>query len=390
MSDRLSAQINFLKYADRLKSVERANVLLDLSRPENSAEHSWHLALWALVLEPLSGSDVCVDRVIQMLLLHDLVEIEVGDHPINVETDWAAVEMAERSAAKTLFGLLPVDQATLYLDLWTEFEADKTPDARFAKILDRCQPLFQVLCAPNPRTDHLSVVRENLDLGRAAYLESEFPFAFSHARHLLEGQSAIPENPFSVRLGFLAEADQLKSIYRASRLLDGSRFENSAEHSWHVMLYAWVLAEYSEPGVNIARVLRMLLLHDIVEIDAGDHPIHGHVDHAKQEAEEEAAAERLFGMLPTEQSDRFMTLWREFENADSADARFAKAIDRIQTPIANLQSGGGSRKEYNVTFSQLEQRVGSAISRGSPQLWNWLRPHLLEFFENNKHGVNHP
>ncbi|MGI9368338.1 MAG: HD domain-containing protein [Ruegeria sp.] len=390
MSDRLSAQIGFLKHADRLKSVERANVLLDLSRPENSAEHSWHLALWALVLEPLADPDVCVDRVVQMLLLHDLVEIEVGDHPINVETDWATVEKAERSAAKTFFGLLPEDQATVFLALWAEFEADETPDARFAKKLDRCQPLFQVLCAPTPRADHLSVVRENLDRGRAAYLETEFPFAFSHARHLLGEQDATPANPFSTRLAFLAEADQLKSVYRASRLLDGSRFENSAEHSWHIMLHAWVLSEYSEPGVNIARVLKMLLLHDIVEIDAGDHPIHGHVDHAEQEAKEKAAAERLFEMLPTEQGEQFMSLWREFETADSADARFAKAVDRIQTPIANLQSGGGSWKDYNVTFSQLEQRVGAVISRGSPQLWNWLRPHLLEFFENQMQGVNQP
>ena len=186
MTDRLSAQIAFLKQADRLKTVERANVLLDLSRCENSAEHSWHLALWALVMEPLAGPEVSIDRVIRMLLLHDLVEIIVGDHPIHLQTDWQAVAKAEQAAASELFGLLPADQAAEFLGLWQEFEADQTPDARFAKILDRCQPLFQVLCAQHPRADHIEVVQDNLDGGRAAYLAQDFPLAFDHARALLD------------------------------------------------------------------------------------------------------------------------------------------------------------------------------------------------------------
>ncbi len=382
MSDRLSAQIAFLKQADRLKTVERANVLLDLSRCENSAEHSWHLALWALVMEPLAGPEVSIDRVIRMLLLHDLVEIIVGDHPIHLQTDWQAVAKAEQAAASELFGLLPADQAAEFQSLWQEFEADQSADARFAKILDRSQPLFQVLCAQHPRADHINVVQDNLDGGRAAYLAQDFPLAFGHARALLDGADT-DSNAFTTRLPFLAEADQLKTVLRASRLMASDRFENSAEHSWHIMLYAWVLAEYAEDGVSEARALRMLLLHDIVEIDAGDHPIHGQVDHAAQTAKEEAAAKRLFGLLPEPQQTQFAALWHEFEAAETPDARFAKAVDRFQTPVANLETGGGSWVDYNVTYAQLETRVRPAVEGGAPQLWQWLQPQLSAFFQSH-------
>ncbi|WP_170544717.1 HD domain-containing protein [Ruegeria arenilitoris] len=379
MTERLSAQIEFLKRADSLKSVDRANFLLDQSRPENAAEHSWQLALWALVMQPLAGADVSIDRVIRMLLLHDLVEIIVGDHPIHLQTDWQAVERLEKAAAAELFGLLPADQAADCLALWQEFEADQSPDAKFAKYLDRCQPMFQVLCAPNPMPEHKAIVQDNLNGGRAAYLKTEFPEAYAAAQSLLDGDQ-LAETPFSTRLAFLAETDQLKSVYRASRLLDGSRCENSAEHSWHIMLYAWILAEHAAPGVSIDRALKMLLLHDIVEIDAGDHPIHGQVDHAAQEAEELAAAERLFGLLPDDQKTAFMSLWREFEAADSPDARFAKAIDRFQAPVGNLATDGGTWTDYNVTYAQIEQRVGTPIQRGAPGLWTWLQPQLDAFF----------
>lgn len=182
------------------------------------------------------------------------------------------------------------------------------------------------------------------------------------------------------QFAFLREADKLKSVLRASRLVDASRRENSAEHSWHIMLYALVLAEQAEPGVNIDRVLKMLLLHDIVEIDAGDAPIHGDVDHAAMAVKEAAAADRLFGLLPADQSASFRALWEEFEKAETPDAVFAKGIDRLQTPVANLANGGGTWVDYNVTLEQLETRVGIPVSRGLPNAWAWLLPKLRAFF----------
>ncbi|ABG32242.1 HD domain-containing protein [Roseobacter denitrificans] len=184
----------------------------------------------------------------------------------------------------------------------------------------------------------------------------------------------------AAQIAFLSEADQLKSVMRASRLHDNSRYENSAEHSWHVMLYAFVLAEQAGPDVRIDRVLKMLLLHDIVEIDAGDNPIHGTVDAAAQEAKEQIAADRLFGLLPQDQAKAFRDIWDEFEAAETPDAVFAKSIDRVQPPISNMANGGGSWLEYGVTIDQLSQRVGTPVQRGAPRLWQWLFPKLEAFF----------
>jgi putative hydrolase of HD superfamily len=182
------------------------------------------------------------------------------------------------------------------------------------------------------------------------------------------------------QIAFLKEADQLKSVLRASRLIDNSRFENSAEHSWHIMLYVMVLADQAGSDVQINRVLKMLLLHDIVEIDAGDAPIHGNFDHAAVAAKEIAAADRLFGLLPDDQEAEFRALWDEFEAAKTPDAQFAKAVDRMQVPIANLANGGGSWVDYKVTLDQLDTRVGVPIKRGAPGVWAWLRPQLVAFF----------
>ncbi len=185
----------------------------------------------------------------------------------------------------------------------------------------------------------------------------------------------------SAQVTFLAEADRLKSVLRASMLHDGSRRENSAEHSWHVMLFAVVLAEHAAEPVDVGRVLQMLLLHDLVEIDAGDNPIHGAVDHAAQEAAELAAADRIFGLLPDDQAKTFRAIWDEFEAAKTPDAKFAKAIDRFQTPLANLANGGGTWADYNVSFDQLERRVGTKVRQGAPALWAYLRPILSRHFD---------
>ena len=186
------------------------------------------------------------------------------------------------------------------------------------------------------------------------------------------------------QMAFLREADQLKAVLRASRLIDGSRRENSAEHSWHVMLYALVLADQAAPEVQIDRVIRMLLLHDLVEIDAGDAPIHGTIDHAAMAMKEAAAATRLFGLLPADQAQAFRALWDEFEAAETPDAIFAKSIDRIQTPVANLASGGGTWVDYNVTLDQMDARVGTPVNRGTPRIWAWLRPQIKAFLGGSK------
>lgn len=183
------------------------------------------------------------------------------------------------------------------------------------------------------------------------------------------------------QIAFLTEADRLKSVLRATTLCDGSRHENSGEHSWHIALYAMVMAEHATQPVNIDRVIKMLLIHDIVEIDAGDNPIHGNHDPLEMDAIEQAAATRIFGLLPPDQAAAFRALWDEFEAAKTDDAIFAKSIDRVQPVIANLETGGGTWPEYNVTAAQLQSRVGAKVQRGAPAIWDTLKSRIDAWFD---------
>ncbi len=187
------------------------------------------------------------------------------------------------------------------------------------------------------------------------------------------------------QFAFLLEADKLKSVLRATTLCDGSRRENSGEHSWHLALYAMVLADQAVPGVDINRVIRMLLLHDLVEIDVGDVPIHsaGGAAHASPDtlAAEALAATRIFGLLPPDLATELHALWVEFEAANTPDAIFAKSLDRVQPVMHNIASGGGTWTEYNVTADQLDARVGAKIARGAPALWQWVRARTRRFFD---------
>lgn len=186
--------------------------------------------------------------------------------------------------------------------------------------------------------------------------------------------------PLEKQLEFLREIDRLKTVVRQSPLLDRSRKENSAEHSWHLALYALVLSEYASGAVDTQRVMRMLLLHDVVEIDVGDFPIHGGSSTAWQAEQEDRAAERLFGLLPQPQGDEFLALWREFEQAESDDARFAKALDRFQPLLINVFTGGGTWTENGVSHEQVLARYGPVIQRGAPRLWEvcerWVAAHF--------------
>ena len=182
------------------------------------------------------------------------------------------------------------------------------------------------------------------------------------------------------QIAFLNEADKLKTVLRGTTLCDASRAENSAEHSWHLTLYALVLADQAGPEVDINRVIKMLILHDLVEIDAGDNPIFGDYDAAEMEAQEQIAANRIFGLLPDDLRDDLRSIWEEFEAAESPTARFAKSLDRFQPPMQNLASGGGSWTDYNVSEAQIEEKVGRKIAIGAPALWSYARARISSFF----------
>lgn len=216
--------------------------------------------------------------------------------------------------------MLPATQGTVLREIWQEFEAAETPSARFAKALDACQPIFQTLNNAREIPDHVEIVQDNLKTGRARMLAERFPEAHAYAFQELGWSQESPSPDFLKRLAFLIEVDRLKTVTRATKLCDNSRRETSGEHSWHIAMYAWVLAEHAHARIDIARVLKMLLIHDLVEIDVGDAPIHGNHNIAEIEAKEAAAADRIFGLLPDAQGQELRALWDEFESAESDDA----------------------------------------------------------------------
>ena len=179
--------------------------------------------------------------------------------------------------------------------------------------------------------------------------------------------------PLDDQIAFLLEADRLKTVLRQSTLTDRSRRENSAEHSWHLALMALVLAEYAPPGLDLQRVLAMLVLHDLVEIDAGDLFAYAPAGElARQQRAERAAADRLFALLPPGQSERFRGLWDEFEERVSQEAKFARAMDRLQPMLINMVTGGGTWLAHGVTADQVLTRV-ALIAGGSPALGTFAR-----------------
>lgn len=190
----------------------------------------------------------------------------------------------------------------------------------------------------------------------------------------------MPTTPLDQQLAFLREIDRLKGVIRQSPLLDRSRKENSAEHSWHLAMYALLLSEHAVATVDPTRVIQMLLIHDIVEVDVGDMPIHKATSGASQADLEARAAERLFGMVPGEQGAGMLALWHEFEQGATDDAKFAKALDRVQPLLVNIHTDGGTWTENGVTLEQVLQRYGPTIARGSPTLWavceQWVRAHF--------------
>lgn len=175
------------------------------------------------------------------------------------------------------------------------------------------------------------------------------------------------------QLEFAAEAGRLKGVLRQTMLTDPVRRENSAEHSWHLTLMALALAEHAPPGTDIATVIAMLVLHDVVEVDAGDLSVYA-ADAAqeRQHAAEQAAADRIFALLPADQADALRRLWDQFEERASPEARFARALDRLQPMLENVRAGGGTWRAQAVTADQVLAKA-QLIEDGSASLGRYAR-----------------
>ncbi|EJG0987528.1 HD domain-containing protein [Vibrio parahaemolyticus] len=183
------------------------------------------------------------------------------------------------------------------------------------------------------------------------------------------------------QLALLIELDKLKSVLRRTRVKSAEgRLENSGEHSWHVALMAVLMEEHANAPVDICRVMKMLLIHDVVEIDAGDTFVYDTAASKEQAEKEIKAAERLFGTLPTDQGQELLALWQEFEAAQSDDAKYAKALDRLIPMLLNYHNNGQSWKENSVTREHA-LTINKRIEFGSVTLWDKAKELIEEATE---------
>jgi len=173
------------------------------------------------------------------------------------------------------------------------------------------------------------------------------------------------------QITFLVEADKLKSILRQTPLADNSRPENSAEHSWHLALAALALQEYAPHGTDVLQAMRLVIVHDLVEIDAGDTFAYDTAHHETKAERELAAAERIFGLLPADLQASFRGWWDEFETQQTPSARFATALDRLQPLLLNMHAGGGSWTAHHVVRSQVMRRM-QPIQLWMPAAWPFV------------------
>ncbi len=189
-----------------------------------------------------------------------------------------------------------------------------------------------------------------------------------------------PENLVK-QIEFIKEIDKVKYIQRKTKLFNSDRNENDAEHSWHLAMMALVLAEHSNVPVDLLKVIKMVLIHDIVEIDAGDTFIYDTEKSHSNSDEERLAAQRIFGMLPKEQAEELIAIWEEFEAGITNEAKFARTMDRLEPLLQNTSNKGGTWSEFGVNYEKVHEKK-SIMKEGSESIWSYAKELINESVKN--------
>lgn len=213
-----------------------------------------------------------------------------------------------------------------------------------------------------------------------SFLRDEISRSFVKQIVRLKKTKNMHSDKLSKQINFIKEIDKIKYIQRRTKLFNSNRHENDAEHSWHLAMMAIVLAEHSNTPIDILKVIKMVLIHDIVEIDTGDVFLHDTtLNHTNTEAET-IAAKRIFGILPQEQAEELISIWEEFEAGETNEAKFAKSMDRFEPLLQNASNQGGTWAEYNVSYDKVFDTAKS-IEKGSETIWNYTENLLDESVE---------
>lgn len=189
-----------------------------------------------------------------------------------------------------------------------------------------------------------------------------------------------PTDNLLKQISFIKEIDKLKYIQRKTKLFNNDRHENNAEHGWHLAMITLVLTEHSDKPIDVLKVLKMVLIHDIVEIDTGDTFIYDTLKNHTNTEQELIAAKRIFGLLPKEQPEEFISIWEEFETGITDDTKFARSMDRLEPLLQNTSNNGGTWTEFNVGYQQVYDKK-KAIEEGSASIWNYAENLINESVE---------
>lgn len=403
MSD-LVDRLPFFLAADALKEIRRANWVHSTARLENVAEHSWHVLLLAMLFADAAPDGVDHNHVRDLLIVHDLVEVYAGDTPLwNTELQRSEVER-ELDAAGRLLGMLPVDVRGRFDGLIHEFLEQQTREARFARAIDSLHPLLMSWSEGGSGHSNGEITAAKLIERKRPTIEA-YPLLWELVLRILQDEvdrGALPPDDaiqrrgalsgttsesvltssqrtdrivgLFPRLAFFVTTDRLKEEMRGNLILSHPRRETVAEHCWHVSLLGMLFRDCAPEGVDLDRVADLLIVHDLVEVYAGDTDLFYLADQEAMLAREAEAAGRLLQLLPPEPRERFEALIDEFQLQTTQEARFARAIDTLHPTLLTWVEGAHvhpDRQHTPISASIAVERKRTLLEP-YPRLWELL------------------
>ncbi|MCO5215666.1 MAG: HD domain-containing protein [Thermomicrobiales bacterium] len=365
----------FFAETDRLKETRRACWIYSERRHETVAEHVWHATLLALINRDLAPDNVDHNHVRDLLTVHDLVEVYAGDTSVWDENGNLTAADREQAAGERLMRLLPPDSTVTHCidSLWREFQDQQTINAQWARSIDSLHPLYNSWApgaAGHPRSltpDNYRSARKRVPLDRFGAIGGTSWWLINQAMNqgLMPIADDLPLSAYddivelmTARTRFVTETDALKTVMRANHILAANRDESVAEHCWQTTLLALLWRDHIPAGVDINRVMDLLVVHDLVEVYAGDIPIELVQDWDAVRADEDAARTRLIDLLPDEFSRNLVgELIAEFLALETPDSRFARALDVIHPTLMTWGPGFHLHPDYqNRTPSYARMR----------------------------------
>lgn len=360
--------IEFMKEVDKFKTTYRSPFLSqDLNRKEDDAQHSWHLALFVILTKDFFNTDLNHSRMLELALIHDMVEIYAGDTFAFDEKMKESKKEREKKAAQDLFSQLPKKLEKKFHSINSEYELKTSMEAKIVGALDKIVPIIQNLIA-----EHKAWKKHNISLEQIQEFinqKARINPTMNEISNIVASQvdQAHNKNPKKNKLAnkslnliieFMKETDKFKTTYRKTDLSqDLNRYEDDAQHSWHLALWIILLKDHFSSSLDYAKMLELALTHDLVEIYAGDTFAYDQKAIESKKERESIAAQKLFSQLPKNLQKRFHSLNDEFIKQESFEAKHVSALDILTPKILNILTNFKTWKEEDVPYDKVKAKV---------------------------------